>query len=40
MIDLDRINLELGKVSWIRRMRLSLAPDPYMPDPIYHYDLE
>jgi hypothetical protein len=40
MVDLEEINHLLARVECIRQFRLSLSPDPYMPDPVYHYDLE
>ena len=39
-MDLEEINHLLARVDCIRQLRLSLSPDPYMPDPVYHYDLE
>lgn len=40
MVDLVELNHLLAKVEYIRQLKLSLSPDPYMPDPVYHYDLE
>lgn len=40
MGDLDAINRMLADVDCVRQFKLSLSPDPYIPDPVYHYDLE
>ena len=40
MIDLEELNHVLAGVELVRQLRLGLSPDPYMPDPEYHYDLE
>jgi hypothetical protein len=40
MIDLDELNSSLAGVECVRQFKLSLSPDPYLPDPVYHYDLE